>query len=275
MKGNGVKRRATKPGRKRTKAHESSKHQTKVASEETKPTKPKRKLRKKSKKEESSAAKIPPTADAGDDVTYHAKPLDQETQITAVQVAHDDLALEHAVIQRQQPSKAEQRKLEIERKRAEKKRLERLKEEEEEKNISLHDLLNEQTASSPSSKVLTEEVDEKRNQESQSVLAQLGGERQQALLAELEEAKLREQRLLLAFSGDSIEESLCESIDSADESIKKAKEAKEKFRVAQSLKLEQERYVYYVDTHLNCLSEHGTEEMLANVIANIRRIEVC
>ena len=246
VKGNGAKRRATKPGKKRAKAHESSKHQTKVANEELKPTKSKRKLRKKSKKEETSVAKISPTFDANDGVTPCSMPLDQElnaTQITAIQMAPDNLTVEHSVTEHQQPSKAEQRRLEIERKRAEKKRLERLKEEEEEKNISLHDLLNEPVASPSFSSIIAEKEEEDHPivQESQSVLTQLAGDRQQALLAELEEAKLREQRLLLAYNGDSIEKSLCETIDSADESMKKAKEAEERYRDAERLKLEQEQ----------------------------------
>ena len=143
-------------------------------------------MRKKSKKEETSVAKISPTFDAGDGVTPCSMPLGQElnaTQITAIQMAPDNLTIEHSVTEHQQPSKAEQRRLEIERKRAEKKRLERLKE--EEKKISLHDLLNEPVASPSFSSIIAEKEEEDHPivQESQSVLTQLAGDRQQALLA--------------------------------------------------------------------------------------------
>ena len=248
MKANGTKRRAAKPGKKRAKTHESSKtkHQTKVPNEESQPIKSRRKLRKKGKKEETSGnveAKISLTVDAGGDVAYYpVHPFDNsdqkldEAQSTAIQMTHDNI--EHAVNQHQQSFKAEQRRLEIERKRAEKKKLERLKKEEEEKNLSL---LNEQAARTSSSDIITEE-EEDHPVVHESVLTQLNvGDGHQEVLAELEEAKLREQRLLLAYSGESIEKNLCDAVDSAEKSIKKAKEAEEKYRDAERLKLEQDQ----------------------------------
>lgn len=192
-------------------------------------------------------------------VTCHEE---QDLQVMAVKIPID-IGEESPVVPKgvdarvRRQSRAEERRMEIERKRAEKKELELQKQHEEEERARLQEemrkaeeerLQREAVAFETSSAESDHEAADTPAAVDTSILSQLeengfatSADNHRALLAQLEEAKLRERRLLLACSNERMEQKRLREMEEAEEALRKARELEEALEEKKRQQEEEER----------------------------------
>ena len=197
-------------------------------------------------------------------VTHHEQ---QNLQVTAVQIPTDAEEEAPAVPQgvdarARRQSRAEERRVEIERKRAEKRELELQKQHEEEERARLQEemrraeedrLQREAVALETSSAESDHEPDDTPAAVDTSTLSRLeendfatSADNQRALLAQLEEARLRERRLLLACSHERMEQKRLREMEEAEEALRKARELEEALEEKRRRQEEEERWGFII-----------------------------
>ena len=226
--------------------------------------KSRRKRGKKDKEKEKVEASISLRVDdtqmvVGENELYGDK--DEGDILTAVQIPTDVVedGQNKVDMRTRRQSRAEERRLEVERKRAEKRELELQKQREEEERARLQEewrraeeerLQREAMAIETGSMESDLESEEAQATVDTSILSRLEedefADNRLALLAEQQEARLRERRLLLAYAAEREEERRRREMEEAEEELRKARELEEAIEQKKREQEEQEKEERYV-----------------------------
>ena len=199
--------------------------QHKPASKE--PSKSKRKHRKTKESAETTVVSTGAEKTEMDNVLVQQEAFDgteMKFHISSIQTESDDVRQVRPATGRRS-ARMEEKRTEIERKRREKQELEAQKRREEEERERLLERLDPQSVEIQAAPHVSD--DEEENimdfpRAHDHGVAPTPSSNRQALYAELEQARLRERRLMLAYRGEDVEKSLSDELDTASAAIAEA-----------------------------------------------------